>query len=290
MAVNRKFDLITPDKTKQSIKESINDLCMLFGCYTKVSIKSWFQYKVDATLRSLAVFLREATSILIIFLTFKKFNFLNGWSSDEMIFLYSFLFITYGVLIIFFTGLRDLDTYIISGSFDRYLLRPRGILFQIITSNSDWFAAIGHGVLGILLVVLSSRQVHIVWNLKTIVYYLATIVGGVLIQGAVFLFFASCTIYVIQADNARNIVYHNLRRFAGYPLSIYTKTIQILLVYVVPFAFVNYFPAEHMLNKVESIGCPSGYRYMTFFIGIIMYVIIYMFWRHSIKHYVSTGN
>lgn len=290
MVVNRKHDLTTAYKTKQNIKESINDVFMLFGCYMRVSIKSWFQYKVDAILRTLAVFLREVSSILLIYFTLKKFNFLKNWSSDELIFLYSFLFITYGILIVFFTGLRDMDTYIVSGSFDRYLLRPRGILFQIITSNSDWFAATGHGVLGIILVVLSSRQVHIVWNLRTIFYYLTTITGGVLIQGAVFLFFASCTIYVIQADNARNIVYHNLRRFAGYPLSIYAQVIQILLVYIVPFAFVNYFPAEHMLNKVDSIGYPSGYRYMTFFVGVIMYVIIYMFWRQSIKHYVSTGN
>ena len=37
--------------------------------YTKVTLKSWFQYKVDAILRSLAVFLRESTGLIVIYLT-----------------------------------------------------------------------------------------------------------------------------------------------------------------------------------------------------------------------------
>lgn len=41
----------------------------LFLYYSKITIKSWFQYKVDALMRSMAVFFREATGVIVIYLT-----------------------------------------------------------------------------------------------------------------------------------------------------------------------------------------------------------------------------
>lgn len=258
--------------------------------YTKVTLKSWFQYKVDALLRSLAVFLRESTGIIVIYLTFLKFDYLNGWNMQEMLFLYSLLFLTYGILIIFFTGLRDFGQYIHTGKLDRFFLRPRGLLFQIITSNSDWFAAIGHGALGIVLFVVSANQVGINWNVRTVLYYLLAVVGGVLIQGTIFLLLASLQFYLIKTDSLKQVFYWNVRRFAGYPISIYHKAIQYLMIYLVPFAFVNYFPAQYLLRKEDMQAFPAVYMYVAPVVGIVLYFLSYLFWRVSVRFYKSTGN
>ena len=258
--------------------------------YTKVTLKSWFQYKVDALLRSLAVFLREATGIIVIYLTLLKFDHLNGWNMQEMLFLYSLLFLSYGILIIFFTGLRDFGQYIHTGKLDRFLLRPRGLLFQIITSNSDWFAAIGHGTLGIVLFVISANQVGINWNVGTVLYYLMAVVGGVLIQGAIFLLLASLQFYLIKTESLKQVFYWNVRRFAGYPISIYHKAIQYLMIYLVPFAFVNYFPAQYLLRKEDMQAFPVAYIYVAPVVGIVLYFLSYLFWRVSVRFYKSTGN
>jgi ABC-2 type transport system permease protein len=267
-----------------------NDTFSMFLYYTKSTIKSWFQYKIDAILRSFAVFLREATGIIVIYLTLLKFNNINGWNIDEMLFLFSLLFITYGILIIFFTGLRDFSRIIQNGDFDRIILRPRGLLFQIISINSDWFAAIGHGFLGITLFIVSANNVGIVWNLKTIIYYIFSVIGGVLIQGAIFLFFASLSFYLIKTDNLREMFYWNMRKFAGYPISIYHKFIQWILIFIVPFAFVNYFPAQFLLRKPDMAAYPTIFMYVAPFLGIALYLISYGFWRYSVRYYKSTGN
>ena len=218
-----------------------SDTLNLAAVYTKIIIKSWFQYKVDAVLRSLAVFLREATGILVIYFTLLKFNSLNGWDMYELFFLFSLLFVTYGILIIFFTGLRDFGNTVRTGNFDRYILRPRGLLFQIIFSDADWFAAIGQGGLGIVLFVISAGKVEVVWNITTILYYTFAILGGVLIQGAIFLILATLNIYLIETMSIKELFYFNGKKFAGYPISIFHKAVQFCMVYIVPFAFVNYF-------------------------------------------------
>lgn len=268
----------------------INDSLHLIGVYLRTTAKAWFQYRIDAVLRSLAVFLRESTGIIVIYLTLLEFDQLNGWNVYELLFLYSLLFLTYGIMIVFFTGLRDFSNTIKKGEFDRYMLRPRGLLFQIIFVNADWFAAIGHGGLGITLFLVSAGKIGVVWNIQSIVYYLLAVIGGVLIQGAIFLMLASLSFYLLETGSLKELLYWNMRRFAGYPISIFHKVIQICMIYLIPFAFVNYFPSQYLLHKSDVNTFPKIYLYLTPVIGCVMYLLAYVFWRYSIRYYKSSGN
>ena len=51
----------------------------LIRLYMRTTIRSWFQYRVDALLRSVAVFLRESAGVIAIYFTLLKFDNLNGW-------------------------------------------------------------------------------------------------------------------------------------------------------------------------------------------------------------------
>lgn len=268
----------------------INDSLHLIGVYLRTTAKAWFQYRIDAVLRSLAVFLRESTGIIVIYLTLLEFDQLNGWNVYELLFLYSLLFLTYGIMIVFFTGLRDFSNTIRKGEFDRYMLRPRGVLFQIIFVNADWFAAVGHGGLGITLFLISAGKIGVVWNIQSISYYLLAVIGGVLIQGAIFLVLASLSFYLLETGSLKELLYWNMRRFAGYPISIFHKVIQICMIYFIPFAFVNYFPSQYLLHKADMNAFPEIYLYLTPVIGGVMYLLAYVFWRYSIRYYKSSGN
>lgn len=267
-----------------------SDVFKLSAMYTKMIFRSWFQYQVDALLRSFAVFAREATSIIVVFFTLLKFDTLNGWNIYEMLFLFSLIYVTYGILIIFFTGLRDFGNTVKSGGFDRYILRPRGLLYQLIFANADWFAAVGHGGLGILLFILSAAKIGVVWTPVKVIYYIFSIIGGVLIQGAIFLFLATLNIYLLETGSLKEVFYWNARKFAGYPISIFHKAIQFCMTFVVPFAFVNYFPAQYILRKDDMAQYPEVFMYLTPIIGIVLYVLAYAFWKYSLKYYKSSGN
>lgn len=262
----------------------------LISAYTKTVMKAWFQYKVDAVLRSLAVFLRESTGVIVIYFALLKFDGLNGWNMQEMLFMFSLVFLTYGIMILFFTGLRDFGRTVRSGGFDRFLLRPRGVLFQLIFVDADWFAAIGHGGLGLVLFIVSAGRVGIQWNAILVLYYMLTVAGGVLIQGAIFLFLATLNIYLLETGSLKEVFYWNARKFAGYPVSIFHKAVQVCLIYVVPFAFVNYFPAQFLLRKPDMQQFPEVFLYITPVVGAGMYLMAYLFWRYSLRYYKSSGN
>jgi ABC-2 type transport system permease protein len=62
------------------------------------------------------------------------------------------------------------------------------------------------------------------------------------------------------------------------------------MTFVVPFAFVNYFPAQYILRKDDMAQYPEVFMYLTPIIGIVLYVLAYAFWKYSLKYYKSSGN
>ena len=256
----------------------------------KMSIRGRLQYRVDSLVATLAVFVRESANIIVIYLALLKFDKINGWNIDEMLFLFSILFLTYAIVVALFADLRDFSSMIREGRFDRLMIRPRGLLFQLILNNADVLATAGHGTLGVLLFVISAGRVGIEWNMVTILYYVSAIIGGVLIQGGIFIFFSALSFYFVETHSIREIFYWNVRKFAGYPISIYSKVIQLLMIYVVPFAFVNYFPAQYLLRKEDMAQYPEIFMYMAPVVGVAIYLLAYGFWRVSVKRYTSTGN
>jgi ABC-2 type transport system permease protein len=146
----------------------------LYLKYLKVISKSWFQYRFDAFLRSSTVFLREAAGIITIYLTLLTFDNIGGWNLYELMFLFSFLFLTYSLLVMFCTGLRDFNSIVYSGDLDRFLMRPKSVLFQIIASNADMFAVVGHGGLGVVLLIVSASNVSVTWTSSNIFILLSS--------------------------------------------------------------------------------------------------------------------
>ena len=256
----------------------------------KMSFSTRMQYRVDSLVAALAVFIRESANIIVIYLALLKFDSINGWNVNEMLFLFSILFLTYAFVVSLFADLRDFSRMIREGRFDRLLVRPRGLLFQLILNNADLIASVGHGTLGVLLFLVSAGKVGIHWNFATILYYVCAIISGVLIQGGMFIIFSSLSFYFVETNSIREIFYWNMRKFAGYPISIYHKLIQGLIIYVIPFAFVNYFPAQYLLRKPDMVNYNEIYIYIAPLVGIIVYLVADVFWRVSVKRYYSTGN
>lgn len=256
----------------------------------KMSFHARLQYRADTLVTTFAVFVRESTNIIVIYLTLLKFDKINGWNINEMLFLFSILFLTYAFVVSLFADLRDFSRMIREGSFDRLLLRPRGLLFQLILNNADLMATAGHGTLGILLFFFSAGRVGITWDLVTVIYYLSAITGGILIQGGMFIIFSAASFYFVEVNSIMEIFYWNMRKFAGYPISIYSKLIQALMIYVIPFAFVNYFPAQYLLRKEDMANYSDIYMYIPPVLGVAVYLLAYAFWRISVKRYTSTGN
>ncbi|HEX3029386.1 MAG TPA: ABC-2 family transporter protein [Clostridia bacterium] len=268
----------------------LTELIKLIYIYLKMNLKSMLEYKFDRFFIAIAIFARELVSIIAMFLILNRFITIKGWDMKEMFFLYSFLFLSYSLFVFFFTGIRDFDNMVYSGEFDRFLIRPLGLMFQVIASKVDFTASLGHGAVGIILFLNTYKSVGIDWNTRNIVYYISVLIGGAIIQAALFMISTCFSFWAVRTENLRNLIFFNSRRFAGYPISFYPVVIQKLLIFAIPFAFVSYFPAQYYLKKPDMAAFWNGYLYLTPVVGIIMFVVVYAFWRYGVKNYSSSGN
>ena len=78
----------------------------------------------------------------------------------------------------------------------------------------------------------------------------------------------------------------NLINFGRYPTPIFNKIIQFILSFVIPFAFVAFYPATHFFNRPGfEIWC-----YGTPFMALACSGVAAYAWRFGVSRYDSTGN
>lgn len=103
--------------------------------------------------------------------------------------------------------------------------------------------------------------------------------------------FASLSFFIVKTDNLRNVLYWNIKSFMGYPISIYPKLIQYFVVYIIPLAFVNYFPSQLLMGVFKEGNIfPAVYISISAALGMVLFGLSYLFWRFSLRFYASTGS
>jgi ABC-2 type transport system permease protein len=73
-------------------------------------------------------------------------------------------------------------------------------------------------------------------------------------------------------------------------MHIYGKWMRRLFGYLIPLAFVNYFPALYILGKSDPIGAPSWFRFMSPVAALGSVVVATVIWRAAVRRYRSTGS
>ena len=100
-----------------------------FSQYAKVRVS----YRGDFFISLATSFAATIFALSFVVVLFQKVPQLAGWRFEEVLFLYGFSLIPYGIFNIISLNLYEFGSnYIIEGKFDRVLLRPISSLFQVL--------------------------------------------------------------------------------------------------------------------------------------------------------------
>ncbi len=251
----------------------------------KMIWRRWWKNTAYAILRPVSVFVRETYMVLALMLIMSRVETIKGWNFYEMILCQSFISMTYGILLIFFTGFRSFR--IQDKRFRVFLLRPKGILQQIMLDEEDWFAVPAHLALGILLFVVSMLHLPVQMTVAKAVALVLNLAGGVLIQAAAWVFLASLQCF-FGGRIRINSIFWSARSFLRLPLCIYPAVFGKLLVYVIPFGFVSYFPVLQLLGRTDA-DYPAWFGYLALPVGVVLYGAAYLLWRWGVQVYRRRG-
>ena len=244
------------------------------------------QSKVDFLMGLFGFFFTQISGILFLYLVFRQIPHLQGWSMDQLIFIYGFAQIPRGIDHLFTDNIWLVAwRLVISGDFDRYMLRPMNVFFQVVAEKLQP-DALGELLIGTILVVYASVQGVVFWGAEKIVLFFISILAGALIYTSIKLFFASFSFWIKQSGPFLQFAYE-LADFAKYPTHIYHKWIRFVITWVIPFAFVAYLPASYFLNT----GGTNGFVILAeCTIAAVFWCIAYLVFSRGIRRYESAGN
>lgn len=260
----------------------------LFAFSMKVVLKRWFQYGKHRFLRIFSVFIREAYGLALLAFLGMAAGELGGWNIYELFFMQSAISISYAGFLFFFTELRNFNAANASGArlLANAMLKPHGVLFQILLSDCDWFALVGHGILGVICFGIACTHCQIMLTPERIIILLLNLCGAVIIQGAIALFISALNYFAKPASKFRNLLFWFPRLFLRYPLTWFPTWMGNIFVYVVPFAFVSYFPTLYLLGRTDP-AYPAWFCYASLPIGMAYYLFAYIIWRIGLRHYLD---
>jgi ABC-2 type transport system permease protein len=247
-------------------------------------LKRLVQYRMDFLIGAASFVFVQFAGVLFIGLVFSQIPDLNGYSFDEMMFLYGFFQIPRGLDHLFTDNIWLIPQKIRRGDIDSYLVRPINPLFQLISERFQQ-EAFGELIVGITLIFYSIGRVDLRFGFFEILATLLLILIGALIYTSIKLLTGSISFWIMNSMQLMTSVY-NLADFAKYPTPIFPVAIQVLITYVVPFAFVSFLPASYLMRKTELPGVLFGSVMALTLIGSAALWL----WHKGLNSYQSSGS
>ncbi len=254
--------------------------------FMKMNIKRIVEYKEDFFIGIFAMILTNVITVLFYWVIMQNIPSINGWTLNELLFLFGIEAIAWGLWNTFLKGGAPwrIGKQVRDGTFDRSLIQPIGNLKYQLVSTFDT-DGIGDLISGIFVLSISMGLVGIVWTPVKLIYLLAFLLSGAIIVFSTFLVLSTITFWTVEIGAIVDIMW-TLGRFTEYPLDIYNKSIKTFLTFVLPLAFINYFPASAILGK----GIWPQLQYLSPLVAVISFAVAYNFWKFGLKHYSSTGS
>ena len=268
---------------------SASGVLAVIGQTWRIRLLTMLEYKANFFMWFAFTIAYHGVAIAALGATLYNFPSLAGWSFREVAFLYALWMLGHSTHNLFFFSVGEVPVYVQEGSFDRFLVRPRDVLFQIVSvPNQQWPDEL---VLAIAWFAFATWYAHVRVDAVFLVAVPLVVVGGVLIDLAISLAIATLSFWFVRVDTLRWVVMSLEQEFTRYPVSIYTRGVRILLAYVLPYAFMNYFPAVFFLHKTgQSLAVVPWLGLLAPAVGGVWFAAAYAFWHAGLNRYQGTGS
>jgi ABC-2 type transport system permease protein len=261
----------------------------LYGTYVKMFFRSRREYRASFFAGMAANFYCYFITYATYWVITQKFTTIGGWAFPELTVLYSLNLLTYAISgTLFWYTIYFLEGFVTTGGLDRYLVRPGGVIPQLMCQG---FGSTFLGQIVVSLAFLLTQLIRIGGTLTwyRILYLVIALISGVLLQAAGVVATGALSFWILRSTPVGSIAYYDVRSFANYPLTIYPRLVKIVLTYILPWAFINYYPSLILLNRLQTRG-DLILGLAVPLVGGAAFAGAMLLFRKGLKRYASAGN
>jgi ABC-2 type transport system permease protein len=256
----------------------------LFVDYLKNFMKSRLTYRSDFWIEVISDLAFNFMNLFFILVVYMHTDTLDGWSREQVIFIYGFFMVPYGMFQCFFNLWNFGERYIVKGELDRVLTRPAHSLVQVTLENMDPSSLFGSIVgLAVMVYAWPGLDIALTWY-DPLVFVLLTI-GAFMLYTGLYTALTAISLFTDSPTGIMPLIY-NIQNYGRYPVSIYNGIIRFVLTWILPFAFVGFYPAAYFLDKSNFMTMAL----MTPVVGIVFLTIGMGLWGVGIRRYRGAGS
>jgi viologen exporter family transport system permease protein len=268
--------------------DEVADLVRLFGRLTAARIRAQLQYRASFALQTAGMFLISFLDFVAVLVIFTNVPQLGGWSLPEVALLYAVSSLAFALTDLVIGHLDQLPQLVRDGTFDLLLIRPRGTLFQVVTQDFQ-LRRLGKVAQAAIVLVVALTVLPIDWTPGRVAVLIAAIPAGVLIFASIWIAAICIVFWTVDGNEAANAVTYGGNYLTQYPINIYDQWLRRLLAYVVPTAFIAYFPMLYVLGKPDPLGLPVWLELTSPLVAVVAAIGSAAIWRGAVRHYQSAG-
>jgi len=222
----------------------MNELVARAGIYRRLvgsRIRAQVEYRLSFVLDVAGNACLTVVDFVEIAVIFHQIPQLRGWSFHQVAFLYGTASVSLAITDLVVGTLDSLPEFIRTGTFDQFLIRPLGTLFQAVTADFA-LRQLGRTFQGVVVLAVALRWNHVPWTVGRVVMIPVMIGSGCLVFSAIWIAGAAVTFWTVNTMEMTNSFTYGGGLLGSYPMNIYGRWLRRLVLFAIPLAFVNYLP------------------------------------------------
>ena len=256
----------------------------LYLKFFSIHLKSQMQYKTSLLLTIFGQFLTSFTALLGMWFMFSRFQKVEGFTFQQVLLCSATMLMAFSIAECFARGVDQFPQMIGNGEFDRALVRPRSLVFQVLASKID-FTRLGRFIQAVILFGYAVPTSGVEWTPTRIATLVLMVLCGSVTFFCLFLLYAGISFFTLEGLEFMNIFTDGGREFGQYPFVIYGQDVLRVLTYVVPLALFQYYPFLYLLGRETHV------LYMLMPLANLLFIVpTYAFWQFGLSRYKSTGS
>jgi ABC-2 type transport system permease protein len=264
------------------------DALRLYGRLVAARLRGQLQYRTSFVLDLAGTFLISFLDFIAILIIFTNVPRLGSWSVTEVALLYGIACLAFALTDLVIGHLDLFPESIRDGTFDLILVRPRPTLFMVLTADFQ-IRRLGRISQALVVLAYAFMNLRIEWTFERVLVLVVAVLTGVLIFIAIWVTVICIAFWTVEGRETANAFTYGGVTLAQYPIEIYDRWLRRFFAYVVPVAFVAYFPALFVLGKPDPLGFPAWFSLVSPVVAFAASVVALSVWGFAVRHYRSAG-
>jgi ABC-2 type transport system permease protein len=269
----------------------VAELAVTLGVYRRLvgaRIRSQLQYRLSFALNFVGMALITFLDFAAILVLFSRIDALGTWTVEEVALLYGISCVAFALTDLTIGHLDLLPDMIREGEFDLVLIRPLGSLFQVV-SRDFALRRLGKLLQGLAVLAFAVGRLELDWTAQRTGMLVLAIVSGAAIFAGVWIALSTIAFWLIDSLEVANAFSYGGNYLAQYPVNIFGPWLRRLVIFLIPIAFVSYFPSLYLLGKEDPLGLPRALQFGSPLVAAACVLAGALMWRFAVRRYRSVG-